>query len=55
MTNETNNTDSQEQQDDFRVSITPERQRINRIANEAARRGRDRQERYDEGHNIFTK
>jgi hypothetical protein len=55
MTNETNNTDTQEQHDDFRASITAERQRISRIADEAARRGRERQQRYDAEQNIFTK
>jgi hypothetical protein len=55
MTNETNDTDTQKQQDDFSASATAERQRISRIADEAARRGKDRQQRYDEGHKIFTK
>lgn len=55
MTNEPNNKDTQEQQDDFRASITTERERISRIADEAARRGRERQQRHDEGRNIFTK
>jgi hypothetical protein len=56
MTNDTNNTDTQERQDDFRPSTTAaERQQISRIADEAARRGKDRQQRYDDGHTIFTK
>ncbi len=55
MTNDTSNTDTQERQDDFRPSTTAERQQISRTADEAARRGKDRQQRYDEGRNIFTK
>jgi len=54
MTNETNDTDTQRQQDDSSASTTAEKQRISRIADEAARRGRDRQQGYDEEHNIFT-
>ena len=54
MTTETNNTDTQRQQDDFSASKTCEKQRISRIADEAARRGRDRQQGYDEEHHIFT-
>jgi hypothetical protein len=54
MNNETSHTDTREQLDDFSASTAAERQRISRIADEAARRGRDRQQGYDEEHNIFT-
>jgi hypothetical protein len=55
MTSENNSPDSQNQQDDSNAPETAERQRISRLANELAKRAKERQLRYDEGHNIFTK
>ena len=55
MTNENNSPDMQKQQDDSNVHETAERKRISRLANEFAKRAKERQLRYDEGHNIFTK
>jgi hypothetical protein len=55
MTSDVNSPDTQTQQDDSSATTSVERKRISRIADEAAGRARDRQQRYDEGHTIFTK
>jgi hypothetical protein len=55
MTSENNSPDMQKQQDDTNASETAEKKRISRLANEFAKRAKERQLRYDEGHNIFTK
>jgi hypothetical protein len=55
MITENNSPDSQTQQDDSTAHETAERKRISRLADEFAKRARQRQLRYDEGHNIFTK
>jgi hypothetical protein len=55
MTSENNSPDTQKQQDDSNASEAAERKRISRLANDLAKRGKERQLRYDEGHNIFTK
>jgi hypothetical protein len=55
MTSENNSPDTQKQQEDTNTSETAEKKRISRLANEFAKRGKERQLRYDEGHNIFTK
>ena len=52
MTSENNSPDTQRRQD---APETAERERIGRLANEFAKRAKERQLRYDEGHNIFTK
>ena len=55
MTRENNSPDIQERQDDYNTRETADRERISRLANEFAKRAKERQLRYDEGHNIFTK
>jgi hypothetical protein len=55
MTSENNSPDTQKQQDDSTLPETAERKRISRLATEFAKRAKERQLRYDEGHNIFTK
>jgi hypothetical protein len=55
MTSENKNRETQERQDDLNVSETANRERINGLADEFAKRAKERQLRYDEGHNIFTK
>jgi hypothetical protein len=55
MTTENNVPDTQKQQDNSNVPDTAERQRISRLANDLAKRAKERQLRYDNGHNIFTK
>jgi hypothetical protein len=55
MITENNSPDTQEQQDDANALETAERKRLSRLANEFAKRAKERQLRYDEGHNIFTK
>ena len=55
MTSENNGPDTQNEQDNQNAPGTAERQRISRLANEFATRAKQRQLRYDEGHNIFTK
>ena len=55
MTRENNSPDTREQQDDSNAPETAEKKRISRLANESAKRAKERQLRYDEGHNIFTK
>jgi hypothetical protein len=55
MTSENNIPDTQKQQDDSNAPETAERKRISRLADDLAKRGKQRQLRYDEGHDIFTK
>jgi hypothetical protein len=55
MTSKNNSPDTREQQDDSNAPETAEKKRISRLANESAKRAKERQLRYDEGHNIFTK
>jgi hypothetical protein len=55
MTTENNSPDPQNQQDDSNAIDSAERKRISRLANDLAKRAKERQLRYDEGHNIFTK
>jgi hypothetical protein len=55
MTNDNNSPDTQKQQDDTNAFATAETKRISRLANEFAKRAKERQLRYDQGHNIFTK
>jgi hypothetical protein len=55
MISENNNPDTQKQQDGTNASEIAEKKRISRLANEFAKRAKERQLRYDEGHNIFTK
>ncbi|QNI33403.1 hypothetical protein H7849_05475 [Alloacidobacterium dinghuense] len=55
MTTENNDPDAQKKHDDSNSPKTAEGKRISRLANEFAKRAKERQLRYDEGHNIFTK
>ncbi len=55
MSIESSSPDTQKQQEDPKASETAENKRINHLANEFAKRGKERQLRYDESHNIFTK
>jgi hypothetical protein len=55
MTSENNGPNTQDQQDNSDVPDTAERKRISRLADDLAKRARERQLRYDDGHNIFTK
>jgi hypothetical protein len=55
MSSENNRPDTQNQQDNSTAPDTAERQRISRLANDLAKRAKERQLRYDDGHNIFTK
>lgn len=55
MSNENNSPDTQERQDDYNAPEADDRERISRLADEFATRAKERQLRYDEGHNIFTK
>jgi hypothetical protein len=55
MTSENNSPDTQKEQEDTNASETAEKQRISRLANDFAKRAKERQLRYDQGHNIFTK
>lgn len=55
MSDETKNPDTPEQQDDAEALKATKETNLGRIANEAARRGVRRQQRYDREHNIFTK
>jgi hypothetical protein len=55
MTSENNIPDTQKQQDDSNAAETAERKRISRLADDLAKRSKERQLRYDEGHDIFTK
>jgi hypothetical protein len=55
MTSENNGPDTQNEQDNQNAPGTAERQRISRLANDLAKRAKERQLRYDDRHNIFTK
>ena len=56
MSSENNRPDTQNQQDNSTAAPdTAEKQRISRLANDLAKRAKERQLRYDDGHNIFTK
>lgn len=55
MASQTNNPNVSKQQDDSRNSRTAEDKKLNRIADEAAKRAGKREQHYDEEHNIFTK
>jgi hypothetical protein len=55
MSIESSSPDTQKQQEDPNASETAENKRINHLANEFAKRAKERQLRYDENHNIFTK
>jgi hypothetical protein len=55
MSSDNNSPDTQNQQDNSTTLDTAERQRISRLANDLAKRAKERQLRYDDGHNIFTK
>jgi hypothetical protein len=49
MTSENNSPDTQNQQDDSDAPETAERKRTSGLANELAKRAKERQLRYDEG------
>jgi hypothetical protein len=55
MISENNSPDTEKQQHDSNAPEPAERKRISRLANEFAKRAKERQLRYDEGHDIFTK
>ena len=55
MTSENKGPDTQKQQDNPNAPDTAERKRISRLANDLAKRAKERQLRYDDDHNIFTK
>ena len=55
MNSENENPDKREQQDDANVAETAEREQMNRLADELALRGEERELRYDRDHEIFTK
>ncbi|MGB0122007.1 MAG: hypothetical protein WA419_05030 [Silvibacterium sp.] len=55
MTNETNRTDTLKLQDDATDAKKDVQEKLNRIANEAAKQARSRQQRYDGEQGIFTK
>jgi hypothetical protein len=55
MSNQTNDTDTPKQQGESSATATTKETKLARIANEAARRAVERQQRYDKEHNIFTK
>ena len=55
MSDQTSNPNTPKQQDDSSASIIKKETKLDRLANEAARRGVKRQQRYDREHNIFTK
>ena len=50
-----NNPDTQKQQEDAKPARTAEQIRMSNLANKFAKRAKERQLRYDDGHNIFTK
>lgn len=54
MPNQTDSPDTTSQQNEV-PAITSEQAKLERIANEAARRAAKRQQRYDQAHDIFTK
>lgn len=53
MNNRTDNTPRQ--QDDFNASETTNQKALDRIADEVAHRAARTEQRYDQGHDIFTK
>jgi hypothetical protein len=55
MTSETKGPDSQNDQGNVTAPDTAERKRISRLANDLAKRAKERQLRYDHGHKLFTK
>jgi hypothetical protein len=55
MPAEINNPESPIEKNDSSASDTLEEQKIERIANKAARRAEEREKRYGEEHDIFTK
>jgi hypothetical protein len=55
MSSENNNPDTQNEHVDTNVPEIVEKIRISRVANDLAKRAMQRQLRYDEEHNIFTK
>ena len=55
MNSENENPDKREQQDDANVVETADREQMNRLADELALRGEERELRYDRDHEIFTK
>lgn len=55
MTGENNMSDTQNQQDNSNALDAAGRKRISHLANEVAKRAKERQFRYDDGHNIITK
>jgi hypothetical protein len=54
MIGENNAPDTQNQQDDSNARDTTERQRMSRLANDLAKRAKERQLGNDHGHYIFT-
>jgi len=55
LIDKSNNPDTLKQQEDATPPRTAEQKRIINLANKFARRAKERQLRYDDGHNIFTK
>lgn len=55
MTSENKSSDTQNDQDNVTSPDTAERKRISRLANDLAKRAKERQLRYDDGHKLFTK
>lgn len=49
------NPDKREQQDNANATETANRERMSRLADELAFQAKERQLRYDRGHDIFTK
>jgi hypothetical protein len=54
MPSQTNSPATPKEQDNSSASKTAKETKVDRIANEAARRAVKRQQRYDQEHNIFT-
>jgi hypothetical protein len=55
LIDKSNNPDTLKQQEDAKPTRTAEQIRMSRLANKFAKRAKERQLRYDDGHNIFTK
>ena len=55
LIDKSNNPDTLKQQEDANTPRTAEQKRVSNLANKFARRAKERQLRYDDGHNIFTK
>ena len=55
LIDKSNNPDTLKQQEDATPPRTAGQKRISNLANKFARRAKERQLRYDDGHNIFTK